>query len=74
MNELKLEILRKLEFGLKVTYNIVGVDREIFNNAVKELAQEGYVTYTPETHKLFIDDVNYVRITEKGKTYIQSIR
>lgn len=73
MQELKLEILRKLEFGFKVDYRKFNCERAIFNEMVRELANEGYVTYTPETNERFKDDVNNVRITEKGKEFIKSL-
>lgn len=71
MNELKLEILRKLEFGYnKLSHRSVKVEKDDFNKAVKELGVEGYVVYDDEDHELFKGDVKHVIITEKGKEFI----
>ncbi|WP_338659710.1 hypothetical protein QJR30_07520 [Paraclostridium sordellii] len=71
MNELNLEILRKLEFGYnKLSHRSVKVEKDDFNKAVKELGAEGYVVYDDEDHKLFKGDVKHVIITEKGKKFI----
>lgn len=74
MNDIKIKILDKLNFGLNVTYKTSGIERSLFNSIVKELAEDGYVKFTPETNEMFKDDVNKVRITSKGKEFIENYK
>ncbi len=68
-----MKILQKLDFGFKVSYNIVGAERNEFNDIVKELADEGFVTYITESNELFKDDVKNVKITDLGKEFLQRL-
>lgn len=70
MGELKLEILRKLEFGHNLYPKLFKVEKCEYNKAIKELSNEGYVTYEAEKNELFKDDVKNIVLTKKGKDFI----
>ena len=73
--DIKKKILSDLEFGIPPTYKKYGITVEDFTELLNELQAEGLVTFdTIKDHPVFEGEAKNIRITDKGKEYIKSIK